>query len=304
MMKTLNIIRVYAPVLYWVVFAWLLVTLFVPRIVFAACLTAGGEQAVRECRQELDQEPRNLQLRYRLADSLKKLGKKNEAVLVLKQGMSLYPGDAIAQSELEERISFAERENDLAATGNDAQTSVNVILCRSSGNLEACNKGLEKLPDNIDLLVGKGNALLGLDPPKVIDAINVFRKALSVDSKNQAARTQLAVADKMRQRKIDECMNTMGWAGYKACRAGLLPGSDDEAGIHVRSADLLRKLGKKDRALNEYQTALRLEPGNSQARQAIDALTAAASPPPPPTKPPEPPPRVSSNAPLEPGITY
>lgn len=139
---------------------------------------------------------------------------------------------------------------------------------------------------------------------------------MAISPANTAIKQKIANAEADRQKIVSACMNGTGSAALAACDSGLLKGAPDEAAIHSRRGDLLVAKNQEQKALEEYRLALRLDPGNSAAKQAINSLTAvkkavvrpaptpSPSPSPRRTPPPPEPALVFSNAPISAGITY
>jgi tetratricopeptide (TPR) repeat protein len=308
----------------------------------AACIGSTGEVAVAACRSELTTNPRNLEVRLALSTALHRSGKKDEALKVLDEGLAIFRGDEASRSVLEEKRWIIQQQRDTAPASN-AAIRVKIIKCttlKGAAALKACDEGLESQPDNPDLLAGRGDALLGLSPPNVIDAIGSYRKALATGPADVALKQKLARAESARQKIVSECMDGRGSSALAACDRGLLKGATDEAAIHARRGDLLVAMKQESRALGAYRSAQRLDPGNAAVRRAIGELTAAtqqaSAAPAPKPKPkseprqaptaqaepvkraaPEPvlppvpdapaPPALArgfSNAPLSPGVTY
>lgn len=315
-------------------FALIFLLLFVvaSSVASAACVGLFGTEAVASCQEELDKNSRNLEARLALAIALDKLNRKHEALQVLDQGLVIFGGDTASKSILEERRWILQQQPN---TVSDATTKVSIIKCTTltgTTALKACNAGLSQLPENTELLVGKGDALLSLSPPGVIAALGSYNEALAIDPTNKAVKRKLDDTELLRQQAVSNCMKDTGGAALTACKLGLLDGAFDEAAIRARRGDLLVSMNQDEDALGEYRLAFKLDPDNSAARHAIDRLMAAKEvpeplpslssrspvspppPPPPPSKPATPraqkkparpePVVIFSNAPVASGITY
>lgn len=285
-----------------------------PATVFAACIGAVGEKAVNACQLEINSDPHDIEARLALAKALDKLGRKDEAVKVLDQGINLFRDDAVSRSTLEEKRWIIQQQGKRKA--NDVTVRVKIIKCtklKGATALKACDEGLRRQPENLVLLAGRGDALLDLAPPKVIDAIKAYKKALLIAPSNQDVKRKYEHAEYVRQKSVSSCMKKTGKAALAACDRALLKGTTDEASIQARRGDLLIEMSRDKKALNAYRVAQRLEPGNAKVKQAISRLTAVKQKPSQPPLLPTPQLTVSnvsevartfSNAPLSPGITY
>jgi tetratricopeptide (TPR) repeat protein len=291
-----------------------------PATVFAACTGTVGEKAVNDCQLQISADPHDIKARLALATALDKLGRQDEAVKVLDQGINLFRDDAVSRSTLEEKRWIIQQQGKRQA--NDVTTRVNIIKCtklKGTAALKACNDGLRNQPENLALLTGRGKALLDQSPPKVIDAIKAYKKALSIAPSNQDIKRELEHAEYIRQKSVTSCKKKSGKSALAACNRGLMKGASDEALIQTRRGELLITLNREKEALKAYRVVQQLEPGNAAAKQAISQLTAANQKPSPSVQtslsstssPPQSnvsiAPAVAhtfSNAPLAPGVTY
>ncbi len=291
-----------------------------PATVFAACIGAVGEKAVNDCKLEISADPHDIDARLALATALVKLGRKDEAVKVLNQGLILFQDDVVSRSTLEEKRWIIQQQSKRPV--NNVTVRVKIIKCtklKGVTALKACDEGLRLQPDNLVLLAGRGEALLDLNPPKVIDAIKAYKKALLIAPSNQDIKRKYEHAEYARQKSVSSCMKKTGKAALAACDRALLKGAADEASIQARRGDLLVAINRDKKALNAYRVAQRLEPGNAAVKQAISQLTAVKQKPSLSVRPSQPsilpPPQLTvsntpevtrtfSNAPLSPGITY
>ncbi|MCF6250460.1 MAG: tetratricopeptide repeat protein [Methylococcaceae bacterium] len=290
---------------------FLVLFVFAPTTLFAACVGAVGENAVNSCRQELGTNPYNLEARLALATTLDKLGRKAEAIKVLNQGMPLFQDDAVSKSTLEEKRWVIQQQRGKRSTSN-AAVRVKIIKCtklKGKTALKACDEGLLRQPENTDLLVGRGKALLDLAPPKVIDAIYSYKKALSIAPSNQDIKRKLEYAENIRQISVSACMKKSGKAALSACNRALLKGAIDEASIQARRGKLLAAINSDKKA----SVAKRLKTNNKPVKQANSQIITvkqnssrplSSSPSSQITNAPPVVARTFSNAPLLSGITY
>lgn len=260
----------------------------------SACLSAGGEQAVTACRQDLRDDPDNVAYRSALSDALMMLKRYGEAVNVLKQGLARIPGNetlkkklAVAESYLQEQQWIEKRQKRKRSVSRlknvDTRIRLSLIRCtvlRGDAALAACNDGLKLDPNNSDLLTGRGN--VWLDRDRIVNAMKDFKAALAADPENQDAADSLELARDKRKIKVTQCMQFDGREGLAACDAALLKGAPDEFTIQKRRAELLHALDREKEALAAYRVAARLHPHDQQVRKALAALMPPAEKPAPP----------------------
>ncbi len=260
------------------------------------CLTASGEAAVAACRRALRDSPGDLDLRLALSDAYMSVRRYEDAVVVLREAFEFAPGDdtikrqlALAESYLEEQRWIEKREQSagaLQATGKTAaEIRLSIIRCsklQGENAIAACNEGLQLSPGNADLLIGRGNAWLGMDQPG--NAAADYQAALAAVPGNREAGKQLRLAAAKRKVKVAQCLQGAGQRALDACNAALLKGADDEFSVRKQQARLLHGLERDEEALRAYQAAARLNPADPDVTRALavwspESRPAAPSPP-------------------------
>ena len=113
----------------------ILLTTLVSGTARADCLGKPDEADVRACKQALRQDPADLDTRLSLAQALRGLKRYKEAIELLKQGQTYFPGDETSLQKLsmmQETIEWDERSSANTGTyANDAITQVDLIKCTS-----------------------------------------------------------------------------------------------------------------------------------------------------------------------------
>ncbi|MCB1750079.1 MAG: tetratricopeptide repeat protein [Gammaproteobacteria bacterium] len=322
----------------------------------AACLVPVAPTDLSACEQELQQNPRDIRLRRALTEALIGLGKRREAIKLLEAGLKLHPEDEQMQEMLKLQRSFLEEKawaekqrlsrEESVTEKSDPRIRLNVIRCtklKGEAALEACDEGLAALPGDVDLVLGKAEALLDMN--RIVEAILLLREARASHASNTQFAEMVGRAEAKRKLLSGQCFTRRGAEALKACDIALLKGAADELRIQRRRADLLFEQNRAAEALAAHKAARRLKSAKTGAddgeveESAVRerSAEAAAAPPkvavaePTPAKPAEtvseaesridggqakrganaaaPSPVTAqvtrySNAPLRPGITY
>jgi tetratricopeptide (TPR) repeat protein len=301
------------------------------------CLAGPAEAAVAACRRVLEQRPGDVDARLAMSDSLTRLGRYQDAVDLLRQGLELAPADGRIQGKLrvaesylqEKRLIDARGDSPAQAAKPEVTLQLERVRCTSltgDAALKACEKALQLAPQDASLHRAKGDALLAAD--RIGQAILAYREALGFDPAHQAAAQGLERAQARQKRYWSECRATSGEPALKACDQARVAGGPDEPAIQLRRGELLLELGRQAEAEQALQAALKLDPANAQASAKLAALrkpkepvpqVAAAPDPKPastapaaaqPARPVQPPPKADSpprrysNAPSAAGVTY
>jgi predicted Zn-dependent protease len=173
----------------------------------ASCAGSSGAAAVTACQKELAGKPGDIDLRIRYADALMKQRQYEEAVSVLREGLTMYPGSTSLKKKYRLASSLAEEQksiNNLSVKTPAAGTSsgVNQILCKTLKGkraLQACNDILKTDPDNVTALTRRGDELIALN--RVEDAVSSYRQAVDLDPANAALERKLKTAEAKRPEK-------------------------------------------------------------------------------------------------------
>jgi tetratricopeptide (TPR) repeat protein len=146
-----------------------------------------------------------------------------------------------------------------------------LLRCSKLGDLNACDEALKLKPDDVEILLGKGDALLKARKPG--EAEQVYWRVREIAPGNSRAGSQLAAAQAARQSSLTQCQQGEGDAALQACEAALLPGAGDEFAIHSRMAMLYQQRNLQAPALASYIAANALKPGDRGVALGIVALT-------------------------------
>jgi len=139
---------------------------------------AANQPAFERARDDLKKNPRAVDTRVDLSDRLIDAGCYDEAVHLLEDGLKVTPNDRTLDTRLRTARSFvSEREylNSHPVTKNDmgeAELRRFQLRCLQLGDAQACDQALSAKPDDISLMLAKGDALLKAERAR--DALMTF----------------------------------------------------------------------------------------------------------------------------------
>ncbi|GLP96850.1 hypothetical protein GCM10007895_21560 [Paraferrimonas sedimenticola] len=263
----------------------LVICLFCSRAYAVECDGSASEAAISACQQQLAAEPRNTDLRIKLADALILSEQYDSAVATLSQGITISPSnqdlkDKLAQAKSiqeEQRYIEQKRQQTEAASSqpdSEAKLRMHTLRCTSltpARALTACNDGLAIAPNNLELIVGKADALFDLG--QVTNALLGYRQAASIAPSDQSIQTKLALANSARQTVVDRCLAEDEQGALAACEQALIVGHPDEIQILVRQGELLQTSGETEQALAAYLQAQQRDPNDETINAAVASLT-------------------------------
>jgi len=243
----------------------------------ALCQGATNAQ-VTAARAALKDAPDSLSARFKLADVLVEANCYEEAVHTLEDGEAMHPRSNDLQAKLRttrslasEQVYFEGKEQAEQA----ARVSRNLLRCNRLGDLNACDEALKLKPDDAEILIAKGDALLKAS--KLAEAEQAYRRARQVSPENARAVNQLAVAQTQRQAAQAQCLKGTGDDALNACQSALLPGADEEFAIQSRMGSLYQQRNQSAPALAAFIAANTLKPGDRGVALGIVSLTDAGS---------------------------
>jgi tetratricopeptide (TPR) repeat protein len=158
-----------------------------------------------------------------------------------------------------------------AADGADGRLSSATTRCTERAELIACGEALSIKPDDPDLLIAEGDALVRRK--RAGEAIGVYRNALKHGAPSATVSPRITAAAALRRSLLSLCLQG-GLDAERACDAAWLPGASDEVAVFKRRGQLLREAGRSGAALEAYLAAARLRPLDRSVAQAVIALSA------------------------------
>jgi tetratricopeptide (TPR) repeat protein len=232
--------------------------------------------AVTAARAALASTPTNMATRFKLADALIDANCYDEAVHTLEDGESIHPRNAELQAKLRTTRSMVSEQDYFAGKEEAelaAKVSRNLLRCNKLGDLNACDEALKLKPDDVEILLSKGDALVKASRPA--EAEQVYRRAKQAAPDNAKVATQLAAAQAQRQSMLSQCQKGSGDAALQACQGALTRGSDEEFAIQSRMGLLYQQSNQPAPALASYIAANAVKPGDRGVALGIVALTDA-----------------------------
>jgi len=157
------------------------------------------------------------------------------------------------------------------ADGSQGKFQRDLLRCTSLADASACDDALRAKPDNLQLLIAKGDALL--HGGRAADAVLAYRRAQKLQPADEGIKTKLADAESQRQGLVSICKATAGAASVDACQAALLHGATDEFVLLKRKGMLLQSMNQPDPALDAFIAADVIKQDDKSVALAIVALT-------------------------------
>jgi tetratricopeptide (TPR) repeat protein len=162
----------------------------------AACQSGRQSEPVTEAAAALEREPNELGPRMRLADALVDQGCYQEAVAVLEAGQQAYPRNKELSGKLRDVRSLVTEQTyieGLTQAAEGAKLQRNQLRCTRLADVTACDDALKSKPDDEQLLLAKGDALMQGNRPT--DAVIAYRHASQLKPGDDAIKTKLAAAE-------------------------------------------------------------------------------------------------------------
>jgi tetratricopeptide (TPR) repeat protein len=238
------------------------------------CQIDSQPQSVTSAWAALKRSPNELEPQLALADALIDQGCYKEAVPILETGLAQRPHSSELQSRLRAARSMLNEEHFFEGLGNAQETAKlqhSVLRCTKLADVNACDDALRSKPDDPQLVVAKGDALVQGGHPS--DAILIYLHAGSLLPGDEGVKSKLAVAESQRETLVSQCEGSADIAAVDACQTALLRGSPDEFALLRRKGILLQSFGKPEQALDAFIAANALSQDDKSVALAVVALT-------------------------------
>jgi tetratricopeptide (TPR) repeat protein len=222
----------------------------------------------------LEESPRKLDARIALADALIAASCFDEAVHVLEDGEKLHGRNTELQAHLREARSMLNEQHYFDGLGRAeeaAKLSRNVLRCNKLNDIAACDAALAQKPDDADIMVAKGDALL--QAQRLADALSVYRRAKELASSDAVIDKKIAEVETQRSTLAATCQSSVGQTALQACEAAFMPGGDDAFDILKRKGVLLQALNQPAAALDAYIAAAMFKHDDTASALAIVSLS-------------------------------
>jgi len=238
-----------------------------------ACAEAAKQPAIVSARESLQRTPDSLKLRLGLADLLIDGTCYDDAVHVLEDGLVIHARNEELQKRLRTARSLvSERQffEGLDQAELDAKLSRHVLRCTRFSDVEACDQALASKPDNVAVVIARGDALLKAQRP--LEALDAYRRASALDPANTDVATKMTAVQALRRTIEQGCMSEDGEVALRACQSILVKGAANEFELLRRIGVLQQAANQPAKALDTYITANSLRRGDKAVALAIVAL--------------------------------
>ena len=161
----------------------------------ASCQSGKHSDAVIDARSAMDHNPDDLGPRMRLADALVDQGCYQEAVEILETASEIFPRNAELNGKLRDIRSLVTEQTyieGLTQAAEGAKLARNQLRCTKLSDVAACEDALRSKPDDVQLLLAKGDALMQANRPT--EAETVYRHLAQLKPGDETVRTKLANA--------------------------------------------------------------------------------------------------------------
>jgi hypothetical protein len=162
----------------------------------ASCQSGKHSEAVTDATAAVTREPEELGPRMRLADALVDQGCYQEAVGVLEAVQESYPRNAELTAKLRDVRSLVTEQTyieGLTQAAEVAKLARSQLRCTRLADVSACEDALKSKPDDVQLLLAEGDALV--QGNRLADAVAAYQHASQLKPGDEAVKTKLAAAE-------------------------------------------------------------------------------------------------------------
>jgi tetratricopeptide (TPR) repeat protein len=263
----------------------------------ASCQAGKQSEAVKSATATLDRDPDELGARLRLADTLVDQGCYQEAVAILEAGQEGHPRNSELAGKLRDVRSLVTEQTyieGLTQAAEGAKFQRNQLRCTRLADITACDDALKFKPDDAQLLIAKGDALM--QATRAGDAVAAYRHASQLRPGDELVKSKLTAAETLQATTAAAGTVAPPTAVAQAPVASTSAGANSPSGANA-SGGANGTTGASTAGTNTSTAAnTATRPKASQRAAANSASTRAA-------KPVEAPPPVASVAALEPQST-
>ena len=238
-----------------------------------ACAASAQQPAIASARESLQRTPDALKVRLGFVDLLIGSGCYDEAVHVLEDGARIHVGNEEVATRLRTARSFInERQffDGLDKAELEAKLSRQILRCTRFADVEACDQALAIKPDNVVVVIARGDALLQSQRP--IEALDAYRRATTLEPSNAELAKKVSTAQSLRRTVEQRCMSADGESALGACQSILAKGAANEFDLLRRIGVLQQAANQPAKALDTYIVANSLRRGDKAVALAIVAL--------------------------------
>jgi len=162
----------------------------------ATCQSGKHSDAVVDAKGATERSPDDLGPRMRLADALVDQGCYQEAVEILEAAQDAFPRNAELSGKLRDVRSLVTEQTyieGLTQAAESAKFTRNQLRCMKLSDIAACEDALHSRPDDVPLLLAKGDALMQANRPE--GAVTAYRHVSQLKPGDEAVKTKLAGAE-------------------------------------------------------------------------------------------------------------
>jgi predicted Zn-dependent protease len=162
----------------------------------ASCQSGKHSEAVADATAAVEREPDEIGPRMRLADALVDQGCYQEAVGVLEAVQESHPRNIELSAKLRDVRSLVTEQSyieGLTQAAEVAKLARNQLRCTRLADISACEDALKSKPDDVQLLLAKGDALL--QGNHTAEAVTAYQHASELKPGDEAVETKLAAAE-------------------------------------------------------------------------------------------------------------
>jgi cytochrome c-type biogenesis protein CcmH/NrfG len=162
----------------------------------ASCQSGKHSDAVVDARSAMNHNPDDLGPRMRLADVLVDQGCYQEAFEILETASENFPRNAELTGKLRDVRSLVTEQTyieGLTQAAEGAKLARNQLRCTKLGDVAACEDALRSKPDDVQVLLAKGDALMQANRPA--EAETAYRHLAQLKPGDESVRTKLANAE-------------------------------------------------------------------------------------------------------------
>jgi Flp pilus assembly protein TadD len=162
----------------------------------ASCQSGKHSEAVADATAAVAREPDEIGPRMRLADALVDQGCYQEAVGVLEAAQESHPRNVELSAKLRDVRSLVTEQTyieGLTQAAEVAKLARNQLRCTRLADISACEDALKSKPDDVQLLLAQGDALMQGNHPAA--AVTAYQHASELKPGDEAVKTKLAAAE-------------------------------------------------------------------------------------------------------------
>jgi len=247
-----------------------------PALALASAYVKQGkpDKAAELLKQLSDKAPTNAQLLVFLGQAQLAQKKDQEAVQSFKQAITQQPKDPLGYTALAD---FYTRNKDYDSAGALLQTASAEIP--GNMNIRLSSAGLKVLRGDNESAIVEYEEILKEQPNSQVAINNLVSLILDNRTDKQSIDRAVSLSERLRNSTLPQLQDTVGWAEYKrgdfksaiATLEGVVEKAPNLAAARYHLGMSYAAAGQNDKALEQFKTALSLEPDGTTLKQRIQA---------------------------------